>query len=129
MAALIKAAPPLLCGDPLISFQNASRAAAVDGCIVVPAHCRHFVGIGGFSGCWLLHRFVINEVSPHAEEIFRRIQIGTSCYVALAQGANDVGGLEAVNFRIVFQIMLYWILTVPAAAGTSMLLFFIFSAV
>jgi inorganic phosphate transporter, PiT family len=25
-----------------------------------------------------------------AEEIFRKIQIGTSCYVALAQGANDV---------------------------------------
>jgi PiT family inorganic phosphate transporter len=159
-----------------------------------------------------------------AEDIFRRIQIGTSCYVALAQGANDVAnaigplaviyflvktggvgakvpvpvfllvfggvgiacgigmaghrvmdtigkkittltntrgfsvdfaaattvlvasklglpvstthaavggvlgvgmarGIEAVNFRIIFRIMLYWILTVPAAALTAMALF------
>ena len=186
--------------------------------------------IAGLSGRWLLRRFVVNKVSPHAEEIFRRIQIGTSCYVALAQGANDVanaigplaviyflvqtgtvggqvpvpvtlllfggvgigcgiwmagervmttlgtkittltntrgfsvdfaaattvliasklglpvstthaavggvlgvglaGGLEAVNFRIIFQIMLYWVLTVPAAAGTSMVLYLVLSSI
>ena len=186
--------------------------------------------IAGLFGRWLLRRFVVRKVSPHAEEIFRRIQIGTSCYVALAQGANDVanaigplaviyflvqtgtvggqvpvpvvlllfggvgiacgiwmagervmstlgtkitsltntrgfsvdfaaattvliasklglpvstthaavggvlgvglaGGLEAVNFRVVFQIMLYWVLTVPAAAVTSMVLYWVFSAI
>ena len=159
-----------------------------------------------------------------AEAIFRRIQIGTSCYVALAQGANDVAnaigplaviyflakkgtlgatvpvpfflllfggvgiamgiamggarvietvgsrittlsntrgfsvdfsaattvlvaskmglpvstthaavggvmgvglarGFEAVNFGIIFQIMLYWVLTVPVAAITSIGIF------
>ncbi len=159
-----------------------------------------------------------------AEAIFRRIQIGTSCYVALAQGANDVAnaigplaviyflakngtlgvtvpvpfflllfggmgialgiamggrrviqtvgsrittlsntrgfsvdfsaattvlvaskmglpvstthaavggvmgvglarGFEAVNFGIIFQIMLYWILTVPVAAFTCIGIF------
>ncbi len=158
------------------------------------------------------------------EEIFKRIQIGTSCYVALAQGSNDVAnaigplaviyflvktgsigtqvpvpvflllfggvgiacgigmagarvmdtigtkittltnsrgfavdfsaattvliasklglpvstthaavggvlgvgfarGIEAVNLSIIFKIILYWILTVPAAAITSMIIF------
>ena len=178
----------------------------------------------GYAGMVLLRHFIPLDVSRNAEEVFRKIQIGTSCYVALAQGANDVanaigplaviyflvktgsvgahvpvpaflllfggigiacgismagyrvmdtigtkitsltntrgfsvdfaaastvllasklglpvstthaavggvlgvglaGGIEAVNFRIVFQIMLYWILTVPAAAVTSMVIF------
>ena len=178
----------------------------------------------GYAGMFLLRRFIPMDTGSGVEEIFRKIQIGTSCYVALAQGANDVanaigplaviyflvktgsvgaqvpvpvflllfggvgiscgismagyrvmdtigtkitsltntrgfsvdfaaastvllasklglpvstthaavggvlgvglaGGIEAVNFRIVFQIMLYWILTVPASAATSMIIF------
>jgi PiT family inorganic phosphate transporter len=177
----------------------------------------------GLVGRLLLTRFVPNNESG-TEEIFRKIQIGTSCYVALAQGANDVAnaigplaviyflvktgtvgvqvpvpiylllfggvgiacgigmaghrvmdtignkittltntrgfavdfaaattvliasklglpvstthaavggvmgvglarGIEAVNFRILYKIVLYWILTVPAAALTSMIVF------
>ena len=38
-------------------------------------------------------------------------------------GVGLAGGIEAVNFRIVFQIMLYWILTVPTSAATSMIIF------
>jgi PiT family inorganic phosphate transporter len=180
----------------------------------------------GFLGKYLIHRHLVLKGKGTVEEIFRRIQIGTSCYVALAQGANDVAnaigplaliyflvktggvgsqvpvpvflllfggvgiacgiwmagsrvmttmgtkittltntrgfsvdfaaattvllaskmglpvstthaavggvmgvglarGIEAVNFRIVLQIMIYWILTVPAAAVTSMLLYLI----
>ncbi|MGD9016162.1 MAG: inorganic phosphate transporter [Desulfobacterales bacterium] len=171
-----------------------------------------------------LKRLVGRAGNHLAEEVFRRIQIGTSCYVALAQGANDVAnaigplaviyflvktgsvgtqvpvpfflllfggvgiacgiamaghrvmdtigrrittltntrgfsvdfaaattvlvasklglpvstthaavggvmgvglarGIEAVDFRIIFQIMIYWVLTVPAAAVSSMVLF------
>jgi inorganic phosphate transporter, PiT family len=183
--------------------------------------------IMGFSGN-LLVKHLVKKIDKNkgAEEIFRKIQIGTSCYVALAQGANDVAnaigplaviyflvktgtvaekipvptflllfggigiacgismagyrvmetlgtkittltntrgfsvdfaaattvliasklglpvstthaavggvmgvglarGFEAVNFRIVLKIMLYWILTVPAAAITSMAIFWL----
>jgi PiT family inorganic phosphate transporter len=34
-------------------------------------------------------------------------------------GVGMAGGIDAVNLRVVFQIILYWILTVPAAALTS----------
>jgi PiT family inorganic phosphate transporter len=172
----------------------------------------------------ILKRFGRQTPLDGTEDTFRRIQIGTSCYVALAQGANDVAnaigplaviyflvktggvgaqvavpnflllfggigiaagiamaghrvmdtighkittltntrgfsvdfaaattvllaskfglpvstthaavggvlgvglarGIEAVNFRIIFQIILYWILTVPAAALTSIVMF------
>jgi PiT family inorganic phosphate transporter len=181
-------------------------------------------GLLGYAGKLLLQRFLKNPGQLGEEGVFRKIQIGTSCYVALAQGANDVAnaigplaviyfivktgevstkvpvpiflllfggigiaagiamaghrvmgtigrkittlnntrgfsvdfaaattvllasklglpvstthaavggvmgvglarGLEAVNFRIIFQIMLYWVLTVPASAVTSIILF------
>ena len=180
----------------------------------------------GYIGKVLLRKFLVEKQGNGngAEEVFRRIQIGTSCYVALAQGANDVAnaigplaviyflvktgtvgakvpvpiflllfggvgislgigmagkrvmttigtkittltntrgfsvdfaaattvllaskmgmpvstthaavggvmgvglarGFEAVNFRIIFQIMIYWVLTVPASAITSMIIY------
>jgi PiT family inorganic phosphate transporter len=178
----------------------------------------------GFVSLKLLRKFTRKTDLTGEEEIFRKIQIGTSCYVALAQGANDVAnaigplaviyflvktgsvgakvpvpifllffggigiacgigmaghrvmdtigrkittltntrgfavdfaaattvlvaskmglpvstthaavggvmgvglarGMEAVNFRIIFEIIVYWILTVPAAALTSVVIF------
>jgi len=175
-------------------------------------------------GMKALKYFFRPEKSNSAEEVFRFIQVGTSCYVALAQGANDVAnavgplaviyfivktgsvgtevqvpaflllfggvgilcgiwmagyrvmdtlgkkittltntrgfsvefaaattvliaskmglpvstthaavggvmgvgiarGIEAVNFSIIFKIMIYWVLTVPVAAVTSMIIF------
>jgi PiT family inorganic phosphate transporter len=178
----------------------------------------------GFVAVQILRKFIKRTNLSGEEEVFRKIQIGTSCYVALAQGANDVAnaigplaviyflvktgsvgakvpvpvfllffggigiacgigmaghrvmdtigrkittltntrgfsvdfaaattvmiaskmglpvstthaavggvmgvglarGIEAVNFRIIFQIILYWVLTVPAAAITSIVIF------
>lgn len=175
-------------------------------------------------GMKALKHFIRPKKSNSAEEVFRFIQVGTSCYVALAQGANDVAnavgplaviyfivktgsvgakvpvptflllfggvgilcgiwmagyrvmdtlgkkittltntrgfsvefaaattvliaskmglpvstthaavggvmgvgiarGIEAVNFSIIFKIMIYWVLTVPVAAITSMIIF------
>ena len=42
-------------------------------------------------------------------------------------GVGLARGIEAVNFRILLQIVLYWILTVPVAALTSMILYTIFT--
>jgi PiT family inorganic phosphate transporter len=187
-------------------------------------------GLVGYAGKGLLRRFTRPDDDDGTEQVFRKIQIGTSCYVALAQGANDVanaigplaviyflvksgnvgakvpvpawlllfggvgiacgigmaghrvmetigtkittltntrgfavdfaaastvllasklglpvstthaavggvigvglaGGIEAVNFGVVLQIMLYWFLTVPAAAVTSMIIFKILQVV
>lgn len=52
----------------------------------------------------LLKRLLLNKKVRGSEGIFRRIQIGTSCYVALAQGANDVanaiGPLAVIYFIV-----------------------------
>ncbi len=178
----------------------------------------------GFVAVMILRKYIKKTDQSGEEEVFRKIQIGTSCYVALAQGANDVAnaigplaviyflvktgsvgakvpvpvfllffggigiacgigmaghrvmdtigrkittltntrgfsvdfaaattvmvaskmglpvstthaavggvmgvglarGIEAVNFRIIFEIILYWVLTVPAAAITSIVIF------
>lgn len=47
----------------------------------------------------------------------------THAAVGGVMGVGLARGVEAVNFAIVFKIMIYWILTVPAAALTSMILF------
>jgi len=58
----------------------------------------------GWLGKILLQWFVKNDTTNGAESVFRRIQIGTSCYVALAQGANDVanaiGPLAVIYFLV-----------------------------
>jgi PiT family inorganic phosphate transporter len=38
-------------------------------------------------------------------------------------GVGMAGGFEAVDFRIIFRIILYWVITVPVAAVTSVALY------
>lgn len=47
----------------------------------------------------------------------------THAVVGSVVGVGLARGFEAVNFRIVFKIMLYWLVTVPVAAITSMLVY------
>ena len=49
------------------------------------------------AGVWLLGRLFVKRIvcdeaegAEGVEKIFRKLQVGTSCYVALSQGANDV---------------------------------------
>ena len=62
-----------------------------------------FAALVGVIGRNLLSRFVPSD-DRGTEEVFRKIQIGTSCYVALAQGANDVanaiGPLAVIYFLV-----------------------------
>ena len=41
----------------------------------------------------------------------------------MVMGVGLARGLEAVNYRIIFQIMIYWVLTVPASAIISMIIY------
>nr|HID58191.1 inorganic phosphate transporter [Desulfobacterales bacterium] len=47
----------------------------------------------------------------------------THAAVGSVIGVGLARGIEAVNFRIVFRIILYWLITVPAAAITSMFVY------
>ena len=41
-------------------------------------------------GATILLKVIVKDEETGAEAIFQRVQVGTACYVALAQGANDV---------------------------------------
>lgn len=60
--------------------------------------------IFGFFAKLLLVRINRGRSADDAEGVFRYIQVGTSCYVALAQGANDVANAVAPLAVIYFFV-------------------------
>ena len=67
--------------------------------VIVPVICS-VIAYGGSR--FFLGRFLPSSNISGGEEIFRYLQIGTSCYVALGNGANDVanamGPLSGIYF-------------------------------
>lgn len=71
---------------------------------------------GGYLSKLLISRYGMRHQGDETETIFRRIQVGTSCYVALAQGANDVAnaiGPLALIYYIVKTGYVAGVKTVP----------------
>lgn len=62
-----------------------------------------FATLLDYAGMVLLHRFIPMDIGSSAEEVFRKIQIGTSCNVALAQGTNEVA--NAIGPLTVFYFL------------------------
>ncbi|MDX9788511.1 MAG: inorganic phosphate transporter [Desulfobacterales bacterium] len=63
-----------------------------------------FAAVIGFVARILLSRIDRKLASNDGEGVFRYIQVGTSCYVALAQGANDVANAVAPLAVIYFFV-------------------------
>jgi PiT family inorganic phosphate transporter len=68
---------------------------------------------GGYLSRYLINRCGLKHEGDETETVFRRIQIGTSCYVALAQGANDVAN------AIGPLALIYFIVHSGSVAGVS----------
>jgi PiT family inorganic phosphate transporter len=70
--------------------------------------------------------FSVNFAAATTVLVASKMGLPVSTTHAAVGGVLGVGlarGFEAVNFGIIFKIMLYWVLTVPVAAITSMVIF------
>ena len=70
--------------------------------------------------------FAVDFAAATTVLIASKLGLPVSTTHAAVGGVMGVGlarGIEAVNFNILYKIVLYWILTVPAAALTSMIVF------
>lgn len=129
---------------PLAVIYFVVKTGAVGDKVPVPLFLLLFGGVGIACGIWMAgHRvmstmgtkittltntrgFSVEFAAATTVLVASKLGLPVSTTHAAVGGVMGVGfarGIEAVNFRIVFQIMLYWVLTVPAAAVTSMLVY------
>jgi inorganic phosphate transporter, PiT family len=135
---------------PLAVIYFLVQTGTVGGQVPVPVTLLLFGGVGIGCGIWMAGERVMTTLGTKittltntrgfsvdfaaATTVLIASKLGlpvstTHAAVGGVLGVGLAGGLEAVNFRIIFQIMLYWVLTVPAAAGTSMVLYWVLSSI
>ena len=76
--------------------------------------------------------FSVNFAAATTVMASSKLGLPVSTTHAAVGGVIGVGlarGFEAVNFRVLYAIALYWVLTVPMAAVTSMMIFKILQSV
>lgn len=129
---------------PLAVIYFIVRTGNIGTSVPVPVFLLCFGGIGIVSGIYMYgyrvmatlgsrittltntRGFSVDFAAATTVLIASKLGLPVSTTHAAVGGIVGVGvarGLEAVNYRIILRIMLYWILTVPAAALSSMILF------
>lgn len=135
---------------PLAVIYFVVKTGSIGGQVSVPVFLLLFGGIGIACGISMWGYRVIQTVGSKITTLTNTrgfsVEFGAATTVLVASklglpvstthaavgsviGVGLARGIEAVNFGVVFRIMLYWIITVPAAAVTSMIIYKILYAI